>query len=110
MAVLAITVHNGNYAAGIVGAAMLFLFNTIIAQGWLTVPWLYASEICTLRLRARGAAAASAGLWIMNFAVAKFTPASIQNIGWRTYIIFAVFNVVFIPTVYCTSSSPRRPI
>ncbi|KAJ9494348.1 hypothetical protein LTR99_000004 [Exophiala xenobiotica] len=100
MAILAITVHNGNYAAGIVGAAMLFLFNTIFAQAWLTAPWLYASEICTLRLRARGAAAASAGFWLINFAVVMFTPSAISNIRWRTYIIFAAFNAVFIPTVY----------
>ncbi|KAK8204305.1 hypothetical protein M8818_005150 [Zalaria obscura] len=100
MAVLAITVHHGGYAAGIVGAAMLFLFNTVFAQAWLTAPWLYASEICTLRLRARGAAVASAGFWIINFAVVEFTPSAIQDIGWRTYIIFAIFNAVFVPTVY----------
>jgi hypothetical protein len=100
MMVLAITVHNGGYTAGIVGAAMLFLFNTIFAQGWLTCPWLYASEICTLQLRARGAAMASAGFWIINFAVVEFTPSAIDNIGWQTYIIFTVFNAVFIPLVY----------
>lgn len=100
MAILAITVNNGDYGAGIVGAAMLFLFNTVFAQGWLTCPWLYASEICTLRVRARGAALASAGFWIINYAVVEFTPTAIDNIGWRTYIIFAVFNAVFIPTVY----------
>lgn len=33
MLILAITVHDGGYAAGIVGAAMLFLFNTVFAQG-----------------------------------------------------------------------------
>lgn len=100
MMILAITVHDGGYAAGVVGAAMLFLFNTIFAQGWLTCPWLYASEICTLQLRARGAAMASAVFWIINFAVVEFTPSAIDNIGWQTYIIFAVFNIVFIPTVY----------
>lgn len=100
MAVLAITVHNGGYAAGIVGAAMLFLFNTIFAQGWLTCPWLYAAEICTLQLRARGAAMASAGFWIINFAVVEFTPSAIENIGWQIYIIFAIFNIAFVPTVY----------
>jgi sugar porter (SP) family MFS transporter len=100
MLILAVTVANGNYAAGIVGAAMLFLFNTVFAQAWLTAPWLYASEICTLRLRARGAAVASAGFWIINFTVVEFTPSAIKNIGWQTYIIFAVFNAVFVPTVY----------
>ena len=43
---------------------------------------------------------ASAGFWIINFAVVEFTPSAIDNIGWQTYIIFAVFNIVFIPTVY----------
>lgn len=81
MMVLAITVNSGTYAAGVVGAAMLFLFNTIFAQAWLTAPWLYASEICTLRLRARGAAVASAGFWIINFAVVEFTPPAITDIG-----------------------------
>lgn len=100
MMILAITVHDGSYGAGIVGAAMLFLFNTIFAQGWLTCPWLYASEICTLQLRARGAAMASAGFWIINFAVVEFTPSAIENIGWQTYIIFAAFNIVFVPLVY----------
>jgi hypothetical protein len=29
-----------------------------------------------------------------------FPPSAINNIRWRTYIIFAAFNAVFIPTVY----------
>jgi hypothetical protein len=63
MAVLAICQHDGSVAAGYVGVVMIFLFNTSIAIGWLTIPWLYGPEICTLRLRQRGNAVASAAFW-----------------------------------------------
>lgn len=30
----------------------------------------------------------------------QFTPPAIANIGWRTYIIFAVLNAAFLPVMY----------
>lgn len=33
--------------------------------------------------------------------VVEITPPALQNIGWRTYIIFAVFNIVQALIVYC---------
>lgn len=30
----------------------------------------------------------------------QITPPAISNIGWKTYIIFAVFNAAWIPVVY----------
>jgi hypothetical protein len=35
------------------------------------------------------------------FAVVKITPIAFANIGWKTFIIFAVLYAVFIPMVYC---------
>ena len=32
--------------------------------------------------------------------VVQITPPAITNIGWRTYIIFAVLNAAFLPVVY----------
>jgi hypothetical protein len=63
MAVLAICQHDGSVTAGYVGVVMIFIFNTSIAIGWLTIPWLYGPEVCTLRLRQRGNAIASAAFW-----------------------------------------------
>ncbi len=40
MAVLSGTVKNGGYAAGIVSAIMLFLFDFFFAVGLLAIPWL----------------------------------------------------------------------
>ena len=32
--------------------------------------------------------------------VVEITPIGIQTLGWRFYIIWAIFNFLFIPTVY----------
>ncbi|MCJ1302408.1 hypothetical protein MMC08_005211 [Hypocenomyce scalaris] len=100
MLILAICVQNGSQAAGYVAVLCLFTFNTFFSWGWLTTPWLYAPEVCTLRIRQKGAAAASAAFWICNFIVVEITPIAIQNIGWRTYLLFFSTNAAIIPTVY----------
>lgn len=43
---------------------------------------------------------AGSATWIFTFLVAGITPPAISNIGWRTYIVFAVLNVVFMPVIY----------
>lgn len=32
--------------------------------------------------------------------VIEIVPIAIDNIGWRTYIIFAAFNLAFVPMIY----------
>jgi len=32
--------------------------------------------------------------------IVQITPPSIQNIGWRTYIIFALLNAFWVPIIY----------
>jgi hypothetical protein len=32
--------------------------------------------------------------------IVQITPPSIDNIGWRTYIIFAVLNALWVPIIY----------
>ncbi|CAL5867988.1 uncharacterized protein PFLUO_LOCUS2211 [Penicillium psychrofluorescens] len=102
MAVLAGCVQDGGYAAGIVAVIMIFGYNTFYAFGWLTIPFVYPAEITTLRLRAKGAAVASVGAWIIEFMVVQITPYCVQNIGYKTYILFAVLNAgIILPVVYC---------
>lgn len=50
--------------------------------------------------RAKGEGLATACLWLSSFIVVQIVPVAIENIGWRTYIIFAVFNLAFVPMVY----------
>lgn len=67
----------------------------------LPVPWFYPSEVSTTRTRTKMQAIASGWNWMFVFTVVKITPIAFENIGKRTFIIFAVLNAVFIPTVYC---------
>ncbi|KAF8588744.1 general substrate transporter [Ramaria rubella] len=100
LGVLLATGATGSKTRGAAAAAMMFVFNTFFAIGWLAIPWLYPAEICTLRLRSKGAATATVSNWLFNFVIVQITPIAIQNLGWKTYIMFAIFNAAFIPTVY----------
>ncbi|EXJ91913.1 hypothetical protein A1O3_00463 [Capronia epimyces CBS 606.96] len=100
MAILAGTVSNGNHASGIVASVMLFVFNFFFAVGLLAIPWCLPAEYAPLAIRTKAAALASASNWIFTFLVVEITPVSINNIGWRTYIYFAVFNAAFLPIIW----------
>lgn len=72
------------------------------------------AEILPLRIRAKGTALATFCNWIINFAVVKIFPISITNIGWKTYIIFTVFNASFVPVMvsryYGETSAPQHQL
>lgn len=38
----------------------------------------------------------------MNFLVVQITPPAIANIGYKTYIIFAILNAAWVPVIYFT--------
>ena len=106
MAVNAALVYQINYAtsvqysAGIGAAAMLFVFQGAFTIGFQATVWVYPSELLPLRLRQRGSAISTASNWIMNFLIVLITPPAIQNIQYRTYIIFAVLNTAWLPVIY----------
>ncbi|RHZ57385.1 sugar porter family MFS transporter [Aspergillus thermomutatus] len=81
--------------------AFIFIFQLFYGVGWLPVPWFYPAEINTTRVRTKMQAIASGWNWMAVFAVVKITPIAFANIGWKTFIIFAALNAVFIPMVYC---------
>lgn len=86
-----------NFTAGVFAILSIFLFNIFYATGgWMATPFLYPSEISTLRLRSKGSAISVLSKWMFNFLVVMISPVAMANIGWRTYIIFAVLNFVFI--------------
>ncbi|KAJ4992481.1 sugar transporter [Stagonosporopsis vannaccii] len=91
---------SGSYAMGIVAVACFFLFNTFYAQGFLAIPFFYPAEITNLRTRSRGVSLSVMSNWIFTFLVVMITPVATTNIGWRTYVIFAVLNASFIPMIY----------
>ncbi|KAI1812876.1 general substrate transporter [Poronia punctata] len=86
--------------ASIAVIALLFVFNTFFAVGWLGMTWLYPAEIVPLKIRAPANALSTSANWIFNFLVVMITPIAFNNIGYQTYIIFAVINAFMVPSVY----------
>ncbi|KAK9312691.1 general substrate transporter [Lipomyces starkeyi] len=88
------------HSAAIGAAAMLFVFEGAFTIGMQSTVWVYPTEVLPLGLRSKGSAISTAANWICNFLVVEITPPAIQNIGWRTYIIFAILNTCFVPIVF----------
>ena len=80
--------------------AFFFLYYVFFGIGMQGVPWLYPTEINSLSMRTKGAALGTATNWIFNFMVVEITPLGIQNLHWKFYIIWTLFNGAFVPIVY----------
>lgn len=37
---------------------------------------------------------------LTNFVIVEITPIGIQNLGWKFWIVFTVFNTAFMPVIY----------
>ncbi|EIN05725.1 general substrate transporter [Punctularia strigosozonata HHB-11173 SS5] len=96
----AIFLSIGTKGTAFAATAMVFIFQIFLGIGFLPIPWLYPAEVATTRIRARASAISSAINWACVFAVVEMTPPAIQNISWRVFIIFAVFNALWVPLVY----------
>ncbi|KAL6248459.1 hypothetical protein RBB50_004714 [Rhinocladiella similis] len=78
----------------------IFLFEFAFGASWCPLVWVYVPEIAPLHVRHVGTAMGVFTQWFITFIVVKFGPMGIQNIGYRFYILFCVFNVLAIPFVY----------
>lgn len=87
-------------SCGIGAAVMLFLFEGAFTIGFQATVWVYPSEILPLRLRQRGSSVSTACNWIFNYMIVQITPIALNNIGYKTYIIFAVLNSCWVPIIY----------
>lgn len=50
------------------------------------------SEIFPTRIREGAIATGTATQWLFNFVFSQITPHAINNLGWRTFLMFAIFN------------------
>lgn len=50
------------------------------------------SEIFPTRIREGGVAVGAASQWLFNFVFSQITPHAINNLGWKTFLMFAIFN------------------
>lgn len=82
--------------------AMSYLFVASYAPTWGPVSWVYPPELFPTRLRGKANAISTCANWIFNFALGYFVPPAFENIQWKVYLIFGVFNVaMFIHVFFC---------
>ncbi|KAJ5755676.1 general substrate transporter [Penicillium manginii] len=65
-------------------------------MSWGPLPWLYLGEIFSSRSREIGVSVGAASQWLFNFVMSQITPHAIDNIGWRTFLMFSIFNYAII--------------
>ena len=84
-------------AAGYFALVCVYLFAIIYQLGWGSVPWIYISEIPTVRLRSINVAIGACMQWLFNFIVARTTPSMLATLGpdgYGTFLVFGSFSVI----------------
>ena len=77
------------------------MFVASFAFTWGVGIWVYCAEIWgDNRVAQRGNAISTSANWILNFAIAMYTPSGFKNISWKTYIIYGVFCLAMGTHVY----------
>ncbi|KAI8098349.1 general substrate transporter [Gilbertella persicaria] len=57
---------------------------------WGTLGWIYPTELYSQGVRAKALGISTASNWLFTYAVLQLTPIMLQNIYWRTYVLFSV--------------------
>lgn len=76
----------------IASVLMIYLEAFTYNLSWGPLAWLYLGEIFPNRVREIGIALGCASQWLWNFVMSQITPHALDNIGWRTFLMFAIFN------------------
>ncbi|KAJ5752599.1 hypothetical protein N7520_009516 [Penicillium odoratum] len=78
-------------SASIAMVTMIYLYVIGYSFSWGPTPWVYLGEIFPTRLRSYGVGLGAAVQWLFNFVITEVTPRAINSIGWRTFLMFAIF-------------------
>lgn len=89
-----------SHAFGVATVAMIFLYYVLNAATWLGPSWAYPAEILPLQVREKGLALGNIFYWLFQFMMVEITPIALGNIGYKFYIILAVFNAVDAAIIY----------
>ncbi|CAO2656677.1 Nn.00g054800.m01.CDS01 [Neocucurbitaria sp. VM-36] len=99
-AMAAIGLGIGTMTMNGVAVAFIFMYHVCFGLSFLSIPFMYPSEINSQRMRNTGNAVAMMTNWVGVYIIVSITPPAITNIGWRFYIIFAVLNFAWVPFIW----------
>ncbi|KAI8626433.1 general substrate transporter [Xylariaceae sp. FL1651] len=74
--------------------ALVYLFVVAYNFSWGPMPWPYVSEIFSARIREPGIAIGVASQWLWNFVFSLTTPYMIASLGWGTFLLWGLFDLV----------------
>ncbi|KAI0405758.1 general substrate transporter [Xylaria palmicola] len=88
-------------SAAIGTCVALFTYIASFGATWLPLPWLYPAEINPIMTRAKANAVRFECMAeLITVVVVLITPVLVTNIGWGTFLFFAVLNATFLPVIY----------
>ncbi|KAL1623038.1 hypothetical protein SLS56_008449 [Neofusicoccum ribis] len=74
--------------------AMIYLFVIVYNFSWGPLPWPYCNEFFSNRYREAGVALAVSSQWLFNFVFTISTPYMIDSMGWGTFLLWGLFDIV----------------
>jgi len=82
--------------SAIASVIMIYFEAASFNLSWGPLAWLYLGEIFPNRIREPGIALGAATQWLFNFVFSQITPHALANIGWKTFLMFCVFNYAIV--------------
>ncbi|GIK06091.1 hypothetical protein Aspvir_001734 [Aspergillus viridinutans] len=89
-----------NKGMSIMAVVFIFVYYVFYGMSLLSIPYIYPAEINSQKMRNIGTSFATTVNWLFVYVVVVVTPTAIQNIQWRYYMLYAIFNFCFIPIIY----------
>lgn len=89
-----------NHHASKAALAMIFLFGSFFSVGITPLQALYPVEVLSFEMRAKGMAFSNLAVNAAGMLNQYAWPVSMDKIGWRTYIIFTIWDAVQVTVVY----------
>ncbi|KAI4597344.1 hypothetical protein KJ359_004450 [Pestalotiopsis sp. 9143b] len=101
----------GTPAGGIVGIIWIYIYAFGWSFGWSVAPYVVAAEIFPARIRSFSMSFCFFINWIVDYGITKATPLMMTNLGWGTFLLYAVLTYIgFVFVYFCMPELKGRSI
>ncbi|KAI1872872.1 uncharacterized protein JN550_003746 [Neoarthrinium moseri] len=101
----------GTPAGGIVGIIWIYIYAFGWSFGWSVAPYVVAAEIFPARIRSFSMSICFFINWIVDYGITKATPLMMTNLGWGTFLLYAVLTYIgFVFVFFCMPEFKGRSI
>ncbi|KAF7533806.1 hypothetical protein G7054_g6791 [Neopestalotiopsis clavispora] len=90
----------GTPAGGIVGIIWIYIYAFGWSFGWSVAPYVVAAEIFPARIRSFSMSFCFFINWIVDYGITKATPLMMTNMGWGTFLLYAILTYIGAVFVY----------